>query len=121
MQKSKIYVINLKERPNRLNSFLNNCPIDKSNINIFNAINGHKLLEMPNYFKNLLPGEVGCFLSHMSIWKKLINDVDVDNYIIFEDDAKFTEKFLEKFNNLINDIIEFEEIIYIGGRFTKNY
>lgn len=49
-------------------------------------------------------GEIGCTLSHISILK-LIVESDVDNWIILEDDALLTNRFLKLLdkNNFPND------------------
>lgn len=121
MIKVKIYVINLKRRSDRYESFCNKYPLDKSKLNKFEAFDGRYIKKIPNYFKSLVSGEVGCFLSHKALWEKLLNDKDVDYYIIFEDDAKFSKNFLENFNNLINEFTHFDSILYLGGRFTESY
>ena len=121
MIKSKFFVINLKRRSDRYESFCNKFPLDNSKLNRFEGVDGKYLKNIPNYFKNLLSGEVGCFLSHKILWEKLLNDKDIDYYIIFEDDAEFSKEFLDKFNNLLNESIIFDSILYLGGRFTENY
>ena len=119
-KKYKYYVINLKKRPERFELFKKNCPIHISKINKFEAIDGSSLKHTPNNFKNMKPGEIGCFLSHKILWEKTLKNRHSDYGIIFEDDAVFTDFFLEKFNDIINTSIDFD-ILFIGGRFTKNY
>src|SRR5690606_3854414 len=42
------------------------------------------------YDRDLLPGEIGCFLSHVKTLKTFL-DSDKDFAVIIEDDAKFVE------------------------------
>jgi GR25 family glycosyltransferase involved in LPS biosynthesis len=42
---------------------------------------------------------IGCYLSHLNLWKQLLEDPENDMYIIFEDDTRA--------NSTINDIREF--------------
>ena len=96
------YVINLKRRPDRLELFKKNCPLDNSKINRFEAVDGKLSTSIPDNFKSLSKGEVGCFLSHKLLWEKTLKQKDSDYSIIFEDDAIFTENFQEDFNDIIN-------------------
>ena len=121
MVKTKIFVINLKKRPDRFKLFHKSCPIDISKINKFEAIDGITLKNTPYYFNNLKPGEIGCFLSHITLWKKLINEKNINYYVIFEDDTKFTNGFLEGLNHIFKNFNSFNTILYTGGRFTENY
>ena len=101
------YVINLKRRPDRLELFKKNCPLDNSKINRFEAVDGKLSTSIPDNFKSLSKGEVGCFLSHKLLWEKTLKQKDSDYSIIFEDDAIFTENFQEDFNDIINTDINF--------------
>ena len=81
----KTIVINLKKREDRLASF-KTCHPDL-NFEVFNAVDGgqihygglwsqgfdvcHDWID-PLLHTRLTKGEVGCFLSHWSIWKKCI-------------------------------------------------
>ena len=115
----KKYVINLKRREDRLEKFKNTCPLD--DINVFYGFDGKN--DIHEYTKKLeiRNGEKGCFISHLLIYEEIIKNNE--NYVlIFEDDALFTENFIEKYNNVINDMKNTEiDILYIGGRFTKNF
>ena len=120
MNKGKYYVINLERRQDRFESFKKNCPLDIETINKFEAIDGKLLKNPPDNFRNLNKGEIGCFLSHKLLWEKTLEEKDSDYSIIFEDDAIFTENFIEKFNDIINTNINFN-ILFIGGSYVDNY
>jgi GR25 family glycosyltransferase involved in LPS biosynthesis len=133
MSVDKIYVINLNRRPDRLQEFKSRCPIDISKIEIFSAIDGRKYssYDLDNVEKHLYNiaqrksngiGACGCFSSHYRIWKKIANDgslSELSKIIVYEDDAFFTDNYMHKIND-INSISDFD-ILYIGGRFRKNY
>ena len=121
MNKTKFYVVNLKRRADRFESFKNNYPLDISKVNRLEAVDGKTLKHIPNYFRKLLPGEVGCFLSHKLLWEKLVQDKESEYYVIFEDDAIYSNNFVEDFNAAFNNFVEFDTILYIGGRSTKNF
>ena len=101
----KGYLINLKKRPDRLEKFNQEVKIYLPNIDIelVEAIDGTKL-DLTNdelrknvnqwNFKHLgekqLRGVIGCCLSHLECYKKIIEDTNNNKYaIIFEDDCCF--------------------------------
>ena len=130
MKIDKIYVINLKRRFDRLINFLSNCPFDKNIIEVFNGFDAKNynkesekdlLLYNSNQLKNLgglhRTGEKGCFISHLKIWNHILEN-NIDNTLIFEDDALFSDNFLTILKNI--KLEEFN-IIYLGGRFEKDF
>ena len=106
---NKTYVINLDRRPDRLVTFYRKCPINKDEIEIFEAIDGAQL----NYNDDVVRiidgndycyrrGVAGCSLSHYLLWKKICQEGKTDeNYIIFEDDVFFVRGFIDIWNNHI--------------------
>jgi len=129
----KSFVINLENRPDRLNDFFIKCPL--RNVNVFKAINGKDISMKKNKIKDLKEvvietfiknnnelnnGEIGCFFSHFFLWYNLINDKETNYYLIFEDDVCFNGTFLNTFND-ITDNYNYNGIFYIGGRFYDNF
>ena len=97
--------MDLRRREDRFKYFLKDYPLD-TKISKFEAIDGKTLLNIPNYFKDRLPGEVGCFLSHKSLWERTVKNEHCDLSLVFEDDVKFSTCFLEKFNCVLNELEE---------------
>lgn len=137
------YVINLKRREDRLLNFNKTCPYN--NVIRFNAIDKNNIKQdylskelysdeeysskqkiIYKNFKNLLGGEIGCFLSHVVLWEKIVQSFPDDtNVIIFEDDVIFCDNFNEKLDNIVN-ILKlnkdmFKTVLYLGGRFEPNF
>jgi GR25 family glycosyltransferase involved in LPS biosynthesis len=113
----KTYFINLDEHIDRWN-------INKNKINNmirFNAIHGKKL-DKSNLIKNgilnnineLLPGQLGCALSHISVMN-LIKNQKEEYGLILEDDVIIPDNFELIFNNLIKNCPEKWDIIFLGG------
>lgn len=113
----KIYCINLKDRTDRWNRFINQPGvkrlIEKYEFERIEGVNG-KLLDITNddrvslrTKRNILyqkrrdhedldtAGGVGCYLSHHSAWKKL-SESNKEKVLIFEDDAEIPIDFIEK-------------------------
>jgi glycosyl transferase family 25 len=120
------YVINLKRRPDRLKIFMKQCPI--KNVIVEYAFDGlhpknENQEDVANMekFKNFRPGEIGCFISHIRLYKKLVNS-NLDYIIIFEDDAIFCDMFKKKFIKCLSEIKNnIDGILYFGGRFNSNF
>jgi glycosyl transferase family 25 len=123
----KKFVINLKRRNDRLEKFLKNCPLPSNEITIINAFDGKfyineskEEIELYNKIDLSLPGERGVFISHLRIYKEIV-DNNYDYGLIFEDDAIFTNNFNEKYENIIINMPINTNLLYIGGRFTKDF
>jgi GR25 family glycosyltransferase involved in LPS biosynthesis len=65
------------------------------------------------------PGVIGCALSHLKLYKNLLEDEEIDGYLIFEDDISPSDDFLPKLyrsfsilqnKNEIPDLIFFSAI-----------
>lgn len=89
----KTFVINLEREPIKRKYIIQECQKLKLNFELYNAIDGYKLTE--NYIKenvfdypecNLTKGEIGCALSHINVYKKIIEE-DLPYALILEDDA----------------------------------
>ena len=120
---SKVFVINLKKRPNRLYYFNSKYNLDIP-FEVFYAIDG-STLNIKKLKENDMIGEIGitsiknkkrichyeltninsigCFLSHYYLWKEIIK-LNKDNFLIFEDDTQFNEITLKEINYRISNI-----------------
>ena len=121
-----IYCINLDRRKDRLDYINENMKLP---YNRFSAIDGNNLdkYSLDTDIGHLLQsidnthqvfGEIGCKLSHYSLWKKVAT-----NTLILEDDVMFTDKSINNFTETLKHIdSELEwDIIYVGGQWTPNY
>ena len=101
--KLHIKVINLDHRKDRLDSIDNQLTASNCEYQRISAINGKNILPndprlkifMGNDFSSS-PGVIGCALTHIELWKQLLEDDTTDYYIILEDDAKFDINFKKK-------------------------
>lgn len=106
----EIKIVNLKNRVDRREKLIQK--LDKENIknySFFEAVNGrdlefsdklYKLFERNDFsFKK---GVIGCALSHLFLWKQLINDEKNDFYVILEDDIDLCPNFKLYLNKACN-------------------
>lgn len=98
-------VVNLDRRPDRWMDCSEK--LNKAGLKLFgrfSAVDGTKL-RLTNYIKHLFrnndfnyrKGVVGCALSHIELWKTLVNSKN-DYMIILEDDIELVDNFKEKLN-----------------------
>lgn len=135
-----VYVINLEKDKRRLSFFTDN--IKKFNVstknrnwNRFTAINGtdfniieKELYEIPEktrktvieYWKKY-PGSIGCYLSHIKLWKHIYEDKNSGEYtLILEDDSFFTPHGLINIELVLKDITKLNwDLLYTGHNLLK--
>ncbi|KAG5670382.1 hypothetical protein PVAND_000652 [Polypedilum vanderplanki] len=129
---SEIFMINLKrrtERKLRMEMTLRELGIDYT---YFEAIDGKKITsetlvergikfmpeyEDPYHKRPMKMGEVGCFLSHYTIWQRMI-DNNLNEVLVLEDDIKFEPYFRESAIELMKEArkIGGYDLIYFGRK-----
>lgn len=58
-------------------------------------------------------GMIGCWLSHLKIWKKIVNE-KIPLSVVIEDDAEFPTDYKNKIKNLMPFIPENADIVLLG-------
>ena len=133
MDKLDIAVINLDRRPDRMTYLYKHSPVP---FRRSSAVDGQNLSNYYSEFADLLDtirnqqrilGEVGCSLSHYSLWKSHAENPTADFLLVFEDDVLFTERSLERIRDTIRDIHHDADngrdldVMYVGGQWTPDY
>ncbi len=93
------YLINLDRRPDRLGAFM----VDSQKYKV-PSVERFSAIEPADGNGKISKAELGCFLSHREIWKKV-----KQNTIVFEDDAKPTRQFS------LPKLPEGFHLMYLGG------
>ena len=109
----KTYIINLKKDTKRWENMEKLLKGSKLEVYIFEGIYGKdmnekEILENTNILCRNIScsyGIMGCAMSHITLWKKLLNEKD-DKFIILEDDIEKIE--FDKLYKLINNLNTFE-------------
>ena len=125
-----IKIVNLKRRPDRKENTLN--LLSQYNINKYEFIEAHdgkelkdddirlKIFEGNDFKSN--KGMMGCALSHIELWTKLIMS-NMEYYIIMEDDINVSPLY----NNMINELdnvtkdLNNIDIIFLGHHMWKEH
>jgi GR25 family glycosyltransferase involved in LPS biosynthesis len=123
----KTFVINLDTRADRWNSLIKAEPILESISTRISAVNGKTLQMTPviyNLFKdnkfNWKKSVTGCYLSHLSVWTKIIKESSNDYFLILEDDVRFTDGWVEKWEEYSKCIPHDADLLYLGGVLPPN-
>ena len=120
-QFDKIYVINLKKNSDR-RDYISKLMLENNiSFEFFEAVDGTELLNSEELYlkfweENFLDcnnwkpnhGQMGCWLSHVAIWKKIVKD-NIESCLILEDDIVLNfpdanESFLKNFNDYYNEL-----------------
>ncbi|XP_041986273.1 glycosyltransferase 25 family member isoform X2 [Aricia agestis] len=131
----EIFMINLERRAERRKLMEMSFKEIGMEATLFNAVDGRKLdmndlseysiTLMPNYEdpyhkRPMKAGEVGCFLSHYFIWKKIVENKYAIT-LVLEDDIHFVPHFRYKFHQLMEEIKELDwDLVYIGRKILQN-
>lgn len=74
--------------------------------------------------KQRVLGEVGCSLSHYSLWKSHAQRPRSDILLVFEDDVLFTENSLDRMKGTLAGLTATNhrwDVMYVGGQWTPDY
>uniref|UniRef100_A0A914DW51 Glycosyltransferase 25 family member n=1 Tax=Acrobeloides nanus TaxID=290746 RepID=A0A914DW51_9BILA len=127
----KIYLINLKRRPERLRRMELVFKLLGIDYTLFEAVDGKHLApeeleeiefmpgyQDPYYKRPMKKGEIGCFLSHYRIWEDVVKN-SYSRVIVFEDDVRFMENSTIELNEMVEDLMKMRtewDFIYLGRK-----
>ena len=122
----KIYVVNLDERKDRWVKLLEVEPQLAKIVTRISAVNGKQIQLNDHIYKMFLHNTfkwkksiMGCFLSHINIWKQIIEE-EGEYFIILEDDVRFNKDWLQSWNKYSVDIPNDADLLYLGGVLPPN-
>ncbi|XP_059622938.1 glycosyltransferase 25 family member [Phlebotomus argentipes] len=130
---SKIFMVNLKRRPERRAKMEGNFRELGLDVEYFEAVDGKMIDEdfleswqidfLPEYFdpyhkRPMTMGEVGCFLSHFTIWRRMVEEEELQEVLILEDDIRFEPFFRERLVSLLDEAHRRGawDLIYLGRK-----
>ena len=116
---SKVYLINLKKRPERLKKWLedNKLVIENlSNLEIIEAVDGTKISMNDWGFST---GALGCLESHLNILKDAKQN-KCNRILVLEDDFIFDENFMIQFNEGYKELPDNWDMLYLYSSHFKN-
>nr|XP_047911812.1 inactive glycosyltransferase 25 family member 3 isoform X2 [Anser cygnoides] len=129
----EIFLINLVRRPDRRQRMLASLRELEIAARVVDAVDGSTLNSsdikvlgvdmLPEYYdpfsgRTLTKGEVGCFLSHYSIWKEIVSR-GLERSVVFEDDVRFEASFPARLRRLMEELEGAQQdwdLIYLGRK-----
>uniref|UniRef100_A0A671P346 Procollagen galactosyltransferase 2-like n=1 Tax=Sinocyclocheilus anshuiensis TaxID=1608454 RepID=A0A671P346_9TELE len=130
---NQVYLINLKHREDRRDRMLHSLEVLGIDVTLTDAVDGKALnstqlralgIEMLPGYKDpyadrvLTKGEIGCFLSHYNIWKKVV-ELQQQQVLVLEDDVRFEPSFKSRLNTILEDVKQsglLWDLIYVGRK-----
>ncbi|MEL3901409.1 MAG: glycosyltransferase family 25 protein [Treponema phagedenis] len=122
----KVFIVNLKESIDRRQYMIEEMKKTNLQYEFFDAVNGKDIKNIEEiydkenaikaYGRELKLGEIGCAMSHLLIYKKMI-DENIEQALIFEDDIIIANDFNRVFSEILK--IENDGIILLGQSDTK--
>jgi len=113
----KSFVINVASNDFRRDHVLAQAEKSGLDLTIFDAITPHTMdMELLSYDdglarrftgRGMLPTELACALSHITLWRQLLKDSDADYYVILEDDITFETNIAQLLEKLDTNTIDF--------------
>jgi GR25 family glycosyltransferase involved in LPS biosynthesis len=122
----KTFVINLDTRTDRWNNLMKAEPYLENNVTRIPAVNG-KSLQLNNFIYKIFKDNkffwkksvIGCFLSHLTAWTKIINEPG-EYFLVLEDDVRFNKNWITTWNKAAEHIPKDAELLYLGGVLPPN-
>ncbi|TNN46612.1 Procollagen galactosyltransferase 2 [Liparis tanakae] len=129
----RVYLINLKRRLDRRTRMLKTMSSLGIHTTLMDAVDGKALntsqlqalgIEMLPGYKDpysgrvLTRGEIGCFLSHHSVWKQVL-ERGLQRVLLLEDDVRFEPRFKRRLQAIVDDIDKTQldwDLIYVGRK-----
>ncbi|XP_056328120.1 procollagen galactosyltransferase 2 [Danio aesculapii] len=130
---NQVYLINLKRREDRRDRMLRSLEVLGIDVTLTDAVDGKAMnstqlrtlgIEMLPGYKDpysdrvLTKGEIGCFLSHYNIWKKVL-ELQQQQVLVLEDDVRFEPNFKSRLNTIMEDVKRSGlqwDLIYVGRK-----
>lgn len=122
-----LFVIHLKRSEERLKIFQDRIQKENLPVSIWEAVDGTRLDAQTIYDAGASAwalqdsskkrrGEIGCFLSHRSLWSSLLRLPHIENsgYLILEDDVCFEPGFIGKLSNALRYVPPNWDLVYVG-------
>ncbi len=117
---NKVYVINLKNRPDRWTDVNKSFKNTGLKLTRWNAVYGKDLSEeeiknvtTPISYHTIPHSIIGCWLSHYNIWKHIVENKET-NVLILEDDAYPVDNFTNKLYKYWKEVPDDWDMIYLG-------
>lgn len=121
----ELIVITLSHRQDKQEHIQNIFGKQNLDFTFFMGTEGGKINETDwDYFshrsiKNLSSGSLGCALSHMKLWERIVLNDRNNLYCIFEDDVILCESFISRITALLSNVPDDVDLFILGSFNTR--
>jgi GR25 family glycosyltransferase involved in LPS biosynthesis len=101
------YVINLKKCTNRMDVFAKNMASLGLKFERWDAIDGAASRKQASHLcrkYTCTNGMIGCYLSHITLWKHILETHNDGWFLVFEDDSLLTRAGMENISNMFSEM-----------------
>ena len=123
------YIVNLDSRPDRFTQLQKEEPqlFRQLTPQRVSAINGRELALTETIYRlfernefGWKKGVMGCALSHLDLWKRIVQHGEDGYYLVLEDDVRFKKDWWSQQTEYVRAIPEDAELVYLGGVLPPN-
>lgn len=119
--KIKYYCINLERRQDRKDSMLRQFSEQKIDVEFVKAVDG-KLIEPSDDLKELFRdndfhyrrGVIGCAMSHINLWKRIVASDSYEPVCIFEDDSVLVPNYSYEIKNVLKKLPKDTDVLFLS-------
>jgi GR25 family glycosyltransferase involved in LPS biosynthesis len=123
----QVYVVNLDKRKDRWEQLVEAEPKLQHRLTRISAVDGQTLKMSPFIYRLFEKNDfkwkksvMGCDLSHISIWSRILSEPSGNFFLVLEDDVRFVDGWMDKWNEYMNTIPEDADLLYLGGILPPN-
>lgn len=110
--KLSVFCINLELDFSRLRNFTKESKRIGLDYTRWGAVDGG-LLDSRFLYPHMTCRQIGCYLSHLSLWQYAERN-NIDDIMIFEDDCLFSDDFINEFDDFMSEDCDERQIIRLG-------
>jgi len=122
MRQIPVHVILLYSDEKRIQHVENNVKNNINSVNILKAVSDKNEINKcikkfsitidSKYKKTCTIGQLGCTFSHMLLWKNMV-DNNIKEMIVLEDDVEIPSDYEDKIKNIVNELPEDYDFLYL--------
>lgn len=121
----RIFVLNMAKDSHRRTLMQEKADVAGLEIEFFEAINGreageeqkkiyHRCKRLKYFGRELLAGEIGCLLSHIAVYDKIIRE-NIEVAVVFEDDVVFEPDIKDVISALTETGVKWDLLRFLGS------
>lgn len=108
----RAYVISLKNGSRSRDTVRRRFGSQQSFV-FWDAVDGHDVIDRSRIADGLRPGQAGCAISHMELWRALAGSAE-EATLVFEDDAKLCADWASRLSEVMAELDPAVDAVFLG-------